>query len=249
MSQVFISGITNNSVDISCYITDNGNSTIDTIGFCWSTDALPTIDDDNYAMANSNSIEYQISGLIPKTKYYLRSFALNEKGFSYGLENSFTTEPNETDIFIDSRDGKEYKTVKIGDQWWFAENLNYYTGNDSWYFNDDSLNFSAYGRLYTIESALKAVPEGWRLASETDWRKIERELGLSLEDIYAEHWRGFVLAKYLWNNAEFDFGIVWNGIRDTSYSVLYYNDGSAYFWTSSEYIVPGTTDTLYYVDI
>ena len=55
----------------------------------------------------------------------------------------------------DERDGQTYKTVKIGDQWWMAENLNYAylqptASEDSSSFCYDNLpeNCEKYGRLY-----------------------------------------------------------------------------------------------------
>lgn len=233
LSQVTVTAVTNYTADISCVITNDGNSQIDTIGICWSMMETPTFKSSIYTLVNSNTLDYQIKNLIPKTKYYIRAFAINEKGLSYGSETSFTTEANETDIFTDPRDSQEYKIVKIGEKWWFAENLNFHTEN-SWYYNDDSLNYSAFGRLYTHASAVNALPAGWKLPTDNDWINLEKQLGISNEDIYADHWRGVYQAEYLWEGKEFDFDVKWNGIRDTSLASLYYNDGSAYFWTSIE---------------
>ena len=42
--------------------------------------------------------------------------------------------------FVDSRNNHTYRWVKISDQIWMAENLNYKTKTGSWYYNNDSIN-------------------------------------------------------------------------------------------------------------
>jgi len=100
---------------------------------------------------------------------------------------------NETGTFTDSRDSKTYKWVKIGEQVWMSENLNYtgseikhITDNDEWennsdydgwsYFhNSDSLG-KIYGALYQWEAAKKACPAGWHLPTDEEWMQLENYL-------------------------------------------------------------------------
>ena len=78
--------------------------------------------------------------------------------------------------FTDPRDGQVYPVVQIGDQCWFAENLNYSTGN-SWCYDDYPNNCNTYGRLYDWQTALTACPDGWHLPSDAEWTQLTDYLG------------------------------------------------------------------------
>ncbi len=82
--------------------------------------------------------------------------------------------------FTDPRDGREYKTVKIGNLVWMAENLNYENrdnkyGESRWYSSDPA-NGEEYGRLYDSDAATSAAPPGWHLPTDMDWDTLFAEL-------------------------------------------------------------------------
>jgi uncharacterized protein (TIGR02145 family) len=84
---------------------------------------------------------------------------------------------NDPNTFTDSRDGKVYKTVKIGDQIWMAENLNYEM-EGTYYLGDTAeVYYNKYGRLYSRKAAMLASPPGWHLPTKEEWNKLTEYLG------------------------------------------------------------------------
>jgi len=107
-------------------------------------------------------------------------------------------------------DGNVYNTVKIGADWWMAENLitKRYRNGDSisyvqqnkpdsvWskmntgaycYFNEE------YGFLYnyyTISDSRGLAPDGWHIPDDEEWKELEIILGMSSEDVEKINWRG-----------------------------------------------------------
>jgi uncharacterized protein (TIGR02145 family) len=156
------------------------------------------------------------------------------------------------DTFTDTRDGKTYKTVKIGKQTWMAENLDYKseTGTN-WCYNDSDSCCKKYGRLYDWETAKTACPAGWHLPAVQEWDNLARALGgkkqyYSNEDMDFYYWDGNagkkLKAKSGWNDCQ---GNSDNGTNNFGFSALpggFYRGGSFYsagnygnWWTATEY--------------
>lgn len=104
-----------------------------------------------------------------------------------------------------------------------------------------------YGLLYTFEAAKLAVPEGWRLPTDADWKKLEETIGLPLDEIdWLDEWRGSEEARLLKKGEDgCGFDVLFSGARvfgQYSYSLPFIDKGArAYFWTSDKVVENDTT--------
>lgn len=67
--------------------------------------------------------------------------------------------------------GESYRTVKIGDIEWLADNLNYEVEGSHCY-NEEKEKCNEYGRLYSFDAAQKACPDGWHLPTSSDFKSL-----------------------------------------------------------------------------
>jgi len=87
----------------------------------------------------------------------------------------------ETGWLNDERDGKLYRTVRIGEQTWMAQNLNFesVSGSGCFYENVDDCN--TYGRMYNWDAAMTVCPIGWHLPTREEWGDLAINVGGSGE--------------------------------------------------------------------
>ena len=170
-----VTGVTQTSAT-SGNITSDGGAPVTARGVCWSTSQNPALSDPHTGDGTgAGAFTSDITGLNPNTPYFVRAYATNSVGTSYGDQKNFTTTGGTTGqpcpglpTYTDARDGQVYPTVQIGTQCWLQKNMNYVTGN-SWCYDSSATYCDEYGRLYDWQSAQGACPSGWHLAGDDEW--------------------------------------------------------------------------------
>ena len=172
-----ISAITTNSAISGGNVTSDGGSVITERGICYNTSPNPNITNSKVTASGTlGNFTCDLTGLTNNITYYVRAYASNSAGTSYGNElicKTYTA--TMTDI-----DNNIYNTVTIGNQIWMVENLkvkHYSDGatlfngasagdlkddNTSKYYfapENNELNVPIYGLLYTKAAILKGIDQ------------------------------------------------------------------------------------------
>ena len=81
-------------------VTSDGNATVTERGIVYNTYANPTVTTAAKVLIGSGTgaFTYTLTGLQSNTKYYVRAYAVNEKGTAYGSEITFTTKSAESGL-------------------------------------------------------------------------------------------------------------------------------------------------------
>jgi hypothetical protein len=72
-------------------VTSTGGAALTAVGVCWSTSTNPTIANSFTNNGTTSSFSSDMTGLAASTTYYVRAYATNSVGTSYGSQVSFTT--------------------------------------------------------------------------------------------------------------------------------------------------------------
>jgi uncharacterized protein (TIGR02145 family) len=174
-------------------------------------------------------------------------FSLTILSFIHCFSQNTEVDNSAKGVFVDPRDNREYKTIKIGSQIWFAENFAYlpqidtinisvygYKGN-SISESKSTSSYKQFAALYSWEFANKLAPEGWRLPTDADWQQLEREIGISSELVNTIGWRGTNNeVEKLKQGGKAGFNIVFGGWK-TDYGEFKFQGQHANFWCADSY--------------
>jgi uncharacterized protein (TIGR02145 family) len=174
-------------------ITTNGGATVTASGICWATTPNPTTA--NFLTTDGSltgSFSSSLTSLTQGTTYYVRAYATNAVGTSYGNQVIFSTK-------IADGEGIAYNTININGQLWMAENLKatkYLNGDVigtttadvsgestpkyQWAYGNDESNVPTYGRIYTwfaVTDSRSVCPTGWHVPTDTEWETLKSSLG------------------------------------------------------------------------
>ncbi|HHX15130.1 MAG TPA: hypothetical protein GX724_03080 [Fibrobacter sp.] len=118
----------------------------------------------------------------------------------------------------DARDNQTYKATDIGGSFWIVQNMNYKTENESTCYDEEEEYCSVYGRLYTWDAAQLACPEGYRLSTDADWKRLEKMAGGAAEKLRSN------------GSDDYAFSVLFGGYANKNGISTLLTEG-AYFWT------------------
>ena len=91
LSATMVSDVTASSATVTSAVTSDGGAEITEQGFCYATVSMLTTAD-NVIKTTGGNMMVIITGLAEETRFYVRSYAVNKNGTSYGEVTSFVTD-------------------------------------------------------------------------------------------------------------------------------------------------------------
>jgi uncharacterized protein (TIGR02145 family) len=210
-----ITNITHNSAIGGGNVTESGGAAVFERGVVFSKSTDPTTADNVVTSRRGTGtyISYLVN-LDPVSTYYVRAFAKNSAGTSYGNQVEFTTasqygQPCPGLPTVKDIEGNVYNTVLIGNQCWIKENLRtatYKTGTPildgsdgqvwasnttgayAWYENnaDEGKEYGVIYNWYAVNTG-NLCPAGWWVPSDTDWTELTDYLINNFHEINEEN--------------------------------------------------------------
>ena len=113
-----VTQITENSAVLGGNVTYDGNATVTERGVVYSTSPNPVITNLNNFIrpcgSGTGEFTYNATTLQANTTYYVRAYAVNEKGTAYGTQVSFTTKSSAVPQYVDLGLSVKWATFNVG---------------------------------------------------------------------------------------------------------------------------------------
>ncbi|MCE1198574.1 MAG: hypothetical protein LWW85_06360 [Marinilabiliales bacterium] len=206
-----VTAVKTTTAQCSGNVTSTGGTAISARGLCWSNSMMPTLANSHTNEgAGTGAFTSNLSGLTPNTLYYVRTYATNQVGTSYGAQMTFVTSYGE----VSDAEGNVYQTIKIGNNVWMRENLRttkyndgtpiaYATGSNwtnagtgayCWYNGDVNSYKNDYGALYNAYAITsnKLAPTGWHIPTLDEWIQLYNDGNSdnnTLKESGTDHWK------------------------------------------------------------
>ncbi len=252
------SSITSTTAILGGEVTSNGGGTISARGVCYATSPNPALPAALHTTLTGGvgTFSSTVTGLSDGTVYYVRAYVTNSAGTAYGAQLEFPT--NHESGTLTDVDGNVYSTVKIGNQWWMAENLKTIHYNDNtpitletddvvwstltsaaycWYSNDPVSYKDICGALYNwyTGNTGKLCPVGWRIPSDDNYKTLEMYIGMTQADADGAYWRGTDEGTKLKTTTGWSLG--GNGTNTSGFSAF---PGGYRYWEDGKFYGQGT---------
>ncbi|MBQ3594422.1 MAG: carboxypeptidase regulatory-like domain-containing protein [Bacteroidales bacterium] len=237
VTTTIVTNVTSTTATSGGNVTDDGGATVTARGVCWSTSPDPTINDNKTTDGNgTGAFTSQLTNLTHSTTYYIRAYATNSEGTSYGEQKYFSTLSDGminghqyVDLGLSS--GLKWATCNVGAD--SPEDYgNYYawgeTETKAEYTQDNSVTFGQQLSDISGNAQYDAATANWGGSWRTPTKDEIREL------IYNCNWtpetqNGVDGFKVTGNNGNYIF-IPASGYRDGSSLYIY---GECYYWSST----------------
>ena len=221
--------------------------------FCFADSVVPLCGGKSYDLDSSFCFADSIVPLCGGKSYDLdSSFCLDEKVYkNKTLVWNLMNPEIEYGVFVDKRDDQVYRSVKIGEQTWMAENLNYAMVGSYCPINKQD-SCAKYGRLYTWSVAMDsagvfgdagrgcgygvkceisdtvrgACPRGWHLPSVAERNALVNAVGGS------EVAGRALKSGYVWKNNGYGTDSFGFSALPVSYNLIGYSNAT--FWVAAE---------------